>query len=95
MLGDNYKPSKMENMLVGSKKSSQWCKTCEKVATDALSYLEKNQTEAEIIEFLHQDCAKLDNFEEEVCGKFLSVLVHPFLYLVYLLVEVHILDEDL
>lgn len=63
--GDNYKPTKMENMLVGSKKSSQWCKTCEKVATDALSYLEKNQTEAEIIKFLHQDCAKLDNFEEE------------------------------
>jgi saposin len=63
--GDNYKPTKMDNMPAERKKSSQWCKTCEKVATDALSYLEKNQTETEIIAFLHQDCAKLDNFEEE------------------------------
>ncbi|KAF3330429.1 proactivator polypeptide-like 1 isoform X2 [Carex littledalei] len=63
--GDNYKPTKLENMLMKSKKSSQWCKICEKFATDALSYLEKNQTQTEIIAFLHQDCAKLDNFEEE------------------------------
>lgn len=57
-------------MLVERKRSSQWCQICEKFATDALSYLEKNQTETEITAFLHQDCAKLDNFEEEVFGKF-------------------------
>jgi Saposin-like type B, region 1 len=70
MLGDNYKPIKKDNMLVESKKSSKWCQICENFATDTLSYLDKNQTETEVVAFLHQDCAKLDNFEEEVRVKF-------------------------
>ncbi|KAJ4772918.1 hypothetical protein LUZ62_063439 [Rhynchospora pubera] len=65
LLGDNYEQIKKENMLVESKKSSQWCQTCEQFATEALLYLEKNQTETEIIAVLHQACSKLDNFEEE------------------------------
>ncbi|KAJ3688333.1 hypothetical protein LUZ61_017497 [Rhynchospora tenuis] len=63
--GDNYKQIKKENMPVESKKSSQWCQTCEQFATEALLYVEKNQTETEIIAILHQACSKLDNFEEE------------------------------
>jgi Saposin-like type B, region 1 len=83
ILGDNYKLIRKDNMLVESKRSSQWCQICENFATDALSYLDKNLTETEVITFLHQDCAKLDNFEEEVRGKILSVLVDPFHYSIY------------
>ncbi|EOA26185.1 hypothetical protein CARUB_v10019623mg [Capsella rubella] len=41
------------------------CTLCEEYVTDALTYLEKNVTQAEIIENLHERCSQLRGFSQQ------------------------------
>lgn len=47
-------------------KNENVCTLCEEYVTDALSYLEKNETQAQIIEDLHDRCSLIRGFEQQV-----------------------------
>lgn len=42
------------------------CKMCKDFATEALSYAQDSKTEAEILDALHGQCAKLGDFSSRV-----------------------------
>ncbi|VVB05346.1 unnamed protein product [Arabis nemorensis] len=46
-------------------KNDNVCTLCEEYVTDALSYLEKNETQAQIIEDLHDRCSHIRGFEQQ------------------------------
>ncbi|PUZ66615.1 hypothetical protein GQ55_3G333500 [Panicum hallii var. hallii] len=47
------------------KENSQLCQLCEQFASEALFYLNENETKTEIIDTLHQACSKFPSFELE------------------------------
>lgn len=51
------------SMHANEKKS---CKVCQDLATDALTYLEKNKTREEIVVALHLACAQLKELSKQV-----------------------------
>nr|BAJ33968.1 unnamed protein product [Eutrema halophilum] len=46
-------------------KKEDVCKLCEEYVTDALNYLEKNETQAQIFEDLHDQCSQLRGFSQQ------------------------------
>lgn len=59
------KISNMETSLT-MKVDPQLCQICEEFATEALFYLNENETQVEIIATLHQACSKFPSFKLEV-----------------------------
>ncbi|RLN00429.1 prosaposin-like isoform X2 [Panicum miliaceum] len=47
------------------KENSQLCQLCEQFASEALFYLNENETKTEIIDTLHQACSKFPSFKLE------------------------------
>jgi len=48
------------------KENPQLCQLCEQFASEALFYLNENETKIEIIDTLHQACSKFPSFKLEV-----------------------------
>jgi saposin len=48
------------------KENPQLCQLCEEFASEALFYLNENETQTEIIDTLHQACSKFGSFKLEV-----------------------------
>ncbi|XP_019085063.1 PREDICTED: proactivator polypeptide-like 1 isoform X1 [Camelina sativa] len=54
------------------------CTLCEEYVTDALTYLEKNVTQAEIIDDLHERCSQLRGFAKQQCVTLVDYYVPLF-----------------
>lgn len=48
-------------------KNENVCTLCEEYVTSALTYLEKNETQTQILEDLHDRCSLIRGFEQQVC----------------------------
>ncbi|XP_052157293.1 uncharacterized protein LOC127775029 isoform X3 [Oryza glaberrima] len=66
----------METSLT-MKVDPQLCQICEEFATEALFYLNENETQVEIIATLHQACSKFPSFKLE-CTKLVDYYVSLF-----------------
>jgi saposin len=53
------------------------CTMCEEYVTDALTYLENNETQSQIIEDLHDRCSHMRGFEQQ-CGTLVDYYVPLF-----------------
>uniref|UniRef100_A0A1J3IMR0 Pulmonary surfactant-associated protein B n=1 Tax=Noccaea caerulescens TaxID=107243 RepID=A0A1J3IMR0_NOCCA len=62
-------------------KKENVCTLCEEYVTDALSYLEKNETQAQITEDLHDRCSHMRGFEQQ-CVTLVDYYVPLFFTLV-------------
>ncbi|XP_052157290.1 uncharacterized protein [Oryza sativa Japonica Group] len=76
---DNAVGEKISNMETSltMKVDPQLCQICEEFATEALFYLNENETQVEIIATLHQACSKFPSFKLE-CTKLVDYYVSLF-----------------
>ncbi|XP_040379727.1 proactivator polypeptide-like 1 [Oryza brachyantha] len=66
-----------EEASLTMKVNPELCQLCEEFATEALFYLNENETQIEIIATLHQACSKFSSFELE-CTKLVDYYVSLF-----------------
>ncbi|KAG2620111.1 prosaposin-like isoform X1 [Panicum virgatum] len=59
------KAPNVSKVSLAMKENSQLCQLCEQFTTEALFYLNENETKTEIIDTLHQACSKFPSFKLE------------------------------
>lgn len=56
-------------------KNDNVCTLCEEYAGQALEYLDRNKTQTEILELLHQSCSQLHSYKQQEHNIFASIYV--------------------